>query len=304
MQEHLTLNFWQQAVASLELSETLLPSPERFDFTEEEITDYVECLRSEAYFITGRSLLPRAMRVKMLDAIDSVMAKQLDPIWTLLYDEFWITAAQFSTLIERILGPDYKYVTGNYIFVIPNEDSASGWGPHRDVMHKKSLAADGLPEVMTFWTALTDATPLNSCLYCVPGSRDKNYPNNVQERSVENVKDIVCMAVSAGQTIGLNHSLLHWGSRSSKRGAERRVSFVFDVQRGDVPKYQEVTLDPRKPLSFEERAGYLGHVVPWLHKYGVKFAYKDLAIAGDFVRAYGEAINLRTDYLTDYPDIP
>lgn len=35
--------------------------------------------------------------------------------------------ARLGSLIARILGPDYRYVTGNYIFIVANTDSAAGW---------------------------------------------------------------------------------------------------------------------------------------------------------------------------------
>jgi hypothetical protein len=143
---------------------------------------------------------------------------------------------------------------------------------------------------------------LNSCLYCLPASRDPNYPHNLTDHSISQVEDIECMSVSAGQTIGLNHALLHWGSRSSRRGSSRRVSLVFDIQRGDVPMYQEALIDPRSALFFEQRAAYIAHVVLWLQHYNVKFSAWDLRLAGEIIRAYGDSINLQSGFLKKYLD--
>lgn len=300
-QRLLDRDFWQALVPSLHLSPLLAPIRGRFDFGGQEAQGYVDNLRSEAYFIT-RPLVSEGLRAQMLAGIDEVIGHAIDQTWALMFDEFWSLYAHFGNLLDQILGVDHQWITGNYIFIIPSTDGAGGWGMHRDLSHRRSLRPDGMPEIMSLWVALTDATPLNSCLYCLPASRDPNYPNNLAEHSVPRVEDIECMAVSAGQAIGLNHALLHWGSRSSRRAPGRRVSLVFDIQRGDVPGYHEALLDPRSALSFEQRAAYIGHVILWLRRYKVTFSSANLRLAETMVRAFGASISLRPDFLKEYSD--
>jgi hypothetical protein len=94
--------------------------------------------------------------------------------------------------------------------------------------------------------------------------------------------------------------LLHWGSRSSSRGKTRRVSFVFDAQRGDFDCFHEVLLDPKQPLSFEQRAAYVAHVVLWLRRNNVRFNAFDQALAERLVARYGSTIGLRERFYDVY----
>lgn len=298
-QRLLTRAFWQALVPGLNLSASFPPCSERFQFDDIEMAELVDSLRCEAFFVT-RSLLSESLRIQMLTAVDQLIGHEIDPTWALMFDEFWAMYARFGDLLNKILGIDHRWVTGNYIFVVPGTDSASGWGVHRDLLYRRSLRPDGMPEIMSLWVAITDATPLNSCLYCLPASRDPNYPDNLPDRSIPRVEDVVCLPVLAGQVIGLNHALLHWGSRSSRRGPGRRVSLVFDIQRGDVPMYHEALLDPGSALSFEQRAAYIAHDVLWLRRYNVNFSPANLALAREMVRNYGGSIGLRPEFLIEY----
>lgn len=295
----LNLDCWAALAPSLKLSASLAPSGEFVDFGQEEIQKHVSGIRNEGYLIT-KSLVPPETRNSLINGIDELVSRRFNPTWALLYDDFWNLFMSMRPLAKSILGDNYKYVTGNYIFIVDNTDSASGWGVHRDLPFRNSIREDGLPDIMSLWVALTDATPLNSCLYCLPASRDPNYPHNLPNQSIQHVEDIECMAVQAGQVIGLNHGLLHWGSRSSSRGASRRVSFVFDIQRGDVPCYHEALLDPTSPITFEQRAAYVGHVLLWLSRYNVRFSSRDLKLADAMVREYGHLIGVGSKFLDTY----
>lgn len=291
--------FWQNCVPSLTLSANLTPSFERVTFGAEELLAASDELREDAYHIT-RPIIPKSIRKSLIDGIDQMVSSGLDATWALMFDEFWLMYSTVSKLISHLLGPDYCHVTGNYVFIVQNSDDATGWGVHRDLPFRRSINSDGMPEIMSCWVALTDATPLNSCLYCVPGSRDENYPLNLTDHSVRNLSDIRCLTVEAGQIIVLNHSLLHWGSRSSSRGRGRRISLVFDVQRGDVPSYHYALLDPRSDMSFEQRAAYIAHVILWLNRYNVKFSTLDLSIARTIALSFGNSIGLTRQFSDEY----
>ncbi|WP_259373723.1 phytanoyl-CoA dioxygenase family protein [Rubrivivax gelatinosus] len=203
-------------------------------------------------------------------------------------------------LAEKMLGQDCRFVTGNYVFVVPNDDRAGGWGLHRDLPFENSLCSDGMPRIMSFWLALTEAGPRNSCLYCLPASRDPNYPNNLAAHSIPHVEDVECMPAGPGQVIGLNHALLHWGSRSSSRGNGRRISVVFDLQRADVQPYHCAWMDLSGPSGFEQRAAFVAHVVLWLKKYNVQFSESDIQLAKDLLTRYRHRIQLSASFDADF----
>jgi hypothetical protein len=287
----LTREGWAAIGGADEIAREVQAAAARHEFATAELEGFRRSMREQAYFITGEVVTP-AMRARLLRLIDAVRAHGLNETWATVFDAFWETYGHIGSAMEACLGADYRYVTGSYVFIVESKDSEAGWGKHRDLRLRRSLGADGLPEIMSSWVALTDATPLNSCLYCLPASRDPNYPANLAELAVPRVEDIECMAVRAGQVIGLNHALLHWGSRSSARGAGRRVSFVIDTQRADVDCFHHALLDPRTPLSFAQRAAYVAHVVLWLCGNNVAFSPTDIALARRIVDAFGSEIGL------------
>jgi Phytanoyl-CoA dioxygenase (PhyH) len=292
-------DYWRALGGERSLARTLAPPSANHDFTRDEMRSLVASFTQEGYFIT-RPLLGPAIRARLLALIDRIAAHGLNPTWAMLFDDFWRTFARLGPVLETLLGREYRYVTGAYVFVVENTDTASGWGKHRDLPYATSIDDDRRPYIMSCWTALTDATPLNSCLYCLPYSRDPNFPDRLAELAVPRVEDIECMQVHAGQVIGLSHALLHWGSRGSSRGASRRVSFVFDTQRADVPCYHQALLDPRQPLSFEQRAAYVAHVILWLRRNNVRFGAHDIAIARQMVDSYGDTIGLTSRFFDVY----
>jgi hypothetical protein len=295
----LDIAYWRAIGGARALSTRLPVAPRRYAFTGGELEALAASIGQQGYFIT-RPIVPAASRAKLLGLIDRITRSGLNPLWAMLFDEFWHTFARIGSVLETILGRDYRYVTGDYVFIVDNTDAAAGWGKHRDLQFARSIDADNRPRIMSCWVALTDATPLNSCLYCLPYSRDPNFPENLAELAVPRVEDIECMQVRAGQVIGLSHALLHWGSRSSARGAARRVSFVFDAQRGDIAGYHHALLDPAERLSFAQRAAYVGHVVFWLKRNNVGFGSRDLAIAKQLVERYGQTIGLTPRFFEIY----
>jgi hypothetical protein len=290
---------WRELAGERSLSRILMPPSARHGFPGDEMRSLVSSFTEQGYFIT-RPLIPAAARARLLALIDRITARGLNPTWAMLFDDFWRTFASLGTVLETLLGRDYRYVTGSYVFIVENTDTAGGWGKHRDLPYATSIDAEGRPYIMSCWIALTDATPLNSCLYCLPYPRDPSFPDRLSELTVPRVEDIECMQVEAGQVIGLSHALLHWGSRGSSRGRSRRVSFVFDTQRADVPCYHHALLDPQQPLTFEQRAAYVAHVILWLRRNNVTFGTQDLAIAHRLVEAYGHTIGLTPRFFDVY----
>lgn len=296
----LSPSYWESLSAHLHVDRASAAG--RLEMSDGESESLAAHLASQGYFISPR-LLPLSECDRLIAGIDDVVAAGWSPTWALLYDDIWSWFRWMRPLAERMLGQDCSFVTGNYVFVVPSDDSAGGWGLHRDLPFENSLCSNGMPRIMSFWLALTEAGPRNSCLYCLPASRDPNYPSNLAAQSIPRVEDVECMPAERGQVIGLNHALLHWGSRSSSRGIGRRVSVVFDLQRSDVPPYHCARLDLSGPSSFEQRAAFVAHVVLWLNKYNVPFSTDDIQLAKDLLRSYRGQIELSANFDADFwPD--
>lgn len=65
----------------------------------------------------------------------------------------------------------------------PRHGEPAGWRPHRDRPHP--WMADGTPNSLNFWLPLTEATPLNGCMYILPRPADPTRPS--EGRDVDNV---------------------------------------------------------------------------------------------------------------------
>jgi ectoine hydroxylase-related dioxygenase (phytanoyl-CoA dioxygenase family) len=119
----------------------------------------------------------------------------------------------------------------------------SGWAPHRD-KGRCSLFADGTPKILNLWLPLTDATPLNGCMYVVPADRDPTY-NTAQESSLQfQLSDIRALPARAGSVLGWTQAVIHWGARTAERGGAPRISLGAEFQCADLPPFATPLLDP------------------------------------------------------------
>ena len=160
-----------------------------------------------------------------------------------------------------MLGAGYQLVPDEFeAYFIDTDDDEAGSGPHRDsLLSEKGFSADGLPTLVNVWVALTDATPLNSCMYVLPGHLDPDYPRprgrlgGEQNRHEIQLQDVRALPVKAGSVICWSSSLLHWGGRSSRFASGPRMSFAMYFQRGDVPHFHPTTMDIPAAIPFDYR---------------------------------------------------
>ena len=190
--------------------------------------------------------------VSMLrEGIERLAEKNLSPPFIAVYDEFWQLFRKASTLLHPILGEDCQMIPAFWAWQIA-ADSA-GWTPHRD-RGSNTFHNDGLPNAMTVWIALSEATPLNGCIYVLPANRDPNYRKFVSEDLTDlNLQDIRALSAPAGSILMWDQQLLHWGGTASLRADSPRVSVAFEFQRSTVPAFHEPLIDPASPPAFADR---------------------------------------------------
>lgn len=58
----------------------------------------------------------------------------------------------------------------------PRTAEPKGWAPHRDRPYADPLRPDGSAASINFWLPLTEATPLNGCMYMLPKQFDPTQP--------------------------------------------------------------------------------------------------------------------------------
>src|SRR5262249_60237350 len=101
---------------------------------------------------------------------------------------------------------------------------------------------------LTAWVALTDATPLNGCIYLVPAHVDAGVRTIGPGRDVlRRPQDARAQPAPAGSLLVWNHGVLHWGVRSSRRAPPPRVAAALQVQRRDIASFARPLFDPYRP---------------------------------------------------------
>jgi ectoine hydroxylase-related dioxygenase (phytanoyl-CoA dioxygenase family) len=109
---------------------------------------------------------------------------------------------------------------------------ARGWPPHRD-RHRLLRALDGTLACVTVWIALTDATPANGCMYCVPSYWDYEYESERPGNVVASEQHLRALPAKAGAVLGWTHALLHWGGACAP-DQPPRVAASFEMIRTEV----------------------------------------------------------------------
>ncbi len=228
------------------------------DAAVEEAERYATRLREEGYFQTP-PILPAAMVQEMRACIEAVKERGFPVMFSLVYDVFYSAFAYFDAALAPILGPGYKLIPNFWVYYVEPSDAGKGFEPHRDAEYEGTIGADGMPTVLTLWVTVTDATPLNSCMYVVPRNRGPQYERAIHDLETGgtefNLEDIRALPTKAGALSCWDQYLFHWGSRSSKRAPAPRISYAMYCQRGDTPPVDDASLDLRHGIDFNTRLG-------------------------------------------------
>jgi hypothetical protein len=210
----------------------------------------------EGYFQTKPLLAVESLQ-KMRECIENVKRAGFPAMFALVYDVFYEAFAHFESVLTPMLGPDYQLVPNYWIYYIDTTDDSKGFEPHRDAEYPDTSGADGLPTVLTLWIALTEANPLNSCIYYVPASRDPQYVQATKDLKTGAtqfaLEDIRALPAQPGTLSCWGQYLFHWGSRGSKYAREPRISYAMYCQRKDIAPVDDALLDFSDPFDFETR---------------------------------------------------
>jgi len=206
----------------------------------------------------GYTFLNQAMDVKdinfLYQGIESFIEKGIAPIFSLVFDEYWNLFTSILPIAESVLQESCSLLPASWVWYLSPSDESKGWKPHRERNDPRVIDMEGNPNSISFWIPLSEATPLNGCMYVIPLQYDKNYPDNLAETTVAKLQDIRAVPAKVGDVICFNQALIHWGGRSSEFAKFPRVSIAFEVQRNSLfPPLQVPLIDPRKQFTFFER---------------------------------------------------
>jgi hypothetical protein len=238
-------------------------------------TPAADLIRREGYIHT--SGVAWGVDVGLLaQTVRALSAERLAPVFGFVFDEFWLPFFQLAPLYRSLLG-DYRVLPDFWIWNIDPKSAEAGWKPHRDKGYN-ALLPDRMPKSLTTWIQLSLETPLNSCMYLVPAMLDPTYGTPQDGPGKVDLQSIRALPAASGDLLMWNQAVVHWGSRSSARGTESRVSMAFEFQRSDIAAFNTPLLDPTEVPSFEQRLKLISkQVLQYKHMYGVTPPIEQLA---------------------------
>ncbi len=273
-------DFWKSLNPQLSIGEDFSSlSGSVLSLEQEHMEKLLFNLKNEGYFQID-SFLSEAEISRMAASIEKLRESGWPVAFAFIYDEFWQTFCRLSQILSVILGEDYRQLPAFWAWYINTTNTEKGWQPHRD-NGGNTLLPDGMPQCVTIWIPLSDAIPLNGCMYILPAPFDPNYGGKVQKgekKEIINFQDIRALPATAGSVLCWNHTVLHWGGSSSERAPHPRISLAFEFQRGEVDPYKTPLLDPSVPPNFNQRLVLIGkQILQYQHMYPLSEELAELA---------------------------
>lgn len=271
--------YWRALYPPFSVIEKSPPVPDLAPLDAKTLARYARGLDEWGYFYSDAPIL-RSLAPSLLECIETVrragwppaFAYAYDPLWTL-----WLTAP-IAQILSAALGPGYKYIPHGWCHYVQPVRGASGWPPHID---------GNLPNRMSIWIPLTDATIDNGCIYLVP--KDMNTSAIGQRRELRNASNLQmrellqrgrAIPAPAGSILGWQFRILHWGSTAHGPG-NPRVSLVFEfIAAREAPVRNEMPLyDPAGPLpDLPLRLHSIGRAIRQYMRYELRMRrYAELA---------------------------
>jgi len=234
-----------------------------------------DLLRREGY-VHAPGMPWAADTALLAQTVRSLTAAKLSSVFAFVFDEFWLLFHQLAPVYRSLLG-DYRMLPDFWVWDVDPRRAEAGWKPHRDKGHV-ALLPDRMPKSLTTWIPLSPATPLNSCMYLVPAMLDPTYGTHQDAQWKFELQSVRALPAAPGDVLMWNQAIVHWGSRSSARGSESRVSMAFEFQRSDVAPFNQPLLDPTVVPSFEQRLKLIAkQILQYKHMYGVTPPIEQLA---------------------------
>lgn len=216
---------------------------------------------------------------EMAHVVSKLAANNYPPPFAFVYDEFWALFAQLNPFIAGVLGDDFRQLPDFWAWRVDGARSEAGWRPHRDKGYR-ALFPDRSPISLTVWIPLTDADPLNGCMYLVPADRDPTYGTPNDNRHEFAMPDVRALPAVAGSVLCWNQAVLHWGAHASPRAASPRISVAFEFQTPRASAFNTPLLDPHRPPDFVSRMWLIAkQILQYKHMYPLAGDIEQLANA-------------------------
>ncbi len=210
----------------------------------------------------------------MAALFEDLVARGLPPVFAFVYDEFWMLSGQLHNVVDGVLDHEYKMLPDFWAWYIP--PGQSGFKPHRD-KGPNCLFPDRTPKSITAWLPLTQAHPLNGCMYIVPADRDPLY--GVGQGFGGTLPDIRALPADPGDVFIWTQHAMHWSAHAADdHDMQPRMSVAFEYQRTDVPAFNTPLLEPGTIPPFDMRLALIAkQVLQYKHLYDPKPELLNLA---------------------------
>ena len=232
---------------------------------------------AEDGYTHGSHPLLKSLAPTMAEAVRKCMDLGLPPVFLFLFSETWRCFFALRPFIAPILGANFCALPDFWVWHVDPKGGEAGWTPHVD---KGTMALDrfGRPLSLTLWIALSKATPLNSCIYLLPASRDTGYHDPTQR--TWDLAQLRALPGEPGDFFCWNQNVLHWGSASSRFAEEPRISMALEFQTAAVPPFREPLIADPEQLNFEAKLQLIAkQILQYRHMYAVDPAVEALATA-------------------------
>ena len=249
--------------------------------------------------------------------MDEQLANQL-PEWQALFGENWraeagvfapdsvyhlLTDPGIAAIAHQLLGAEAMASPVQHARIKPPqhllpEAAAQDANVARTLWHQdEAVVHEGARDVpiLTVWVAVTEATPENGCMYCVPGSHRSGRPEQpdfglqthcpgkvlvgeiyIPDQSIRQA-DLVPLQAAPGDVVLLHRRTVH--GAGANRSADLRWSFDLRYQPANTPTGREFF--PACPLEAASPAGARAYRQRW-------FDARDAILSGDLVPVFNE----------------
>lgn len=125
-------------------------------------------------YVQGSHPALETLGPRLAEAARHCVSLGLPPVFLFLFNDVWRCFYALAPAISPFLGSPLCALPDFWLWHIDPKSGDAGWTPHVD-KGPRSLTPDGRPRSVTVWIPLSKATPLNSCIYVLPASRDPEY---------------------------------------------------------------------------------------------------------------------------------
>ncbi|MCA0312247.1 MAG: phytanoyl-CoA dioxygenase family protein [Candidatus Melainabacteria bacterium] len=217
-----------------------------------------EQLQEEGYFKLDE-VLPLEDMQRLAGLVSKIKAENWPSAFAFVYDESWELFFHLHGLLSILLGDKYQVIPAFWAFCVEPGAANTGWRPHRDRTRQTTVDKKGRSISLNAWIPITDADPMNGCMYILPAHQDVNYPNNLATMGVDNLQDVRAVPAKAGSVIMWNEAVYHWGGRSSKYAQHTRMAMALAFQRRDHSPFETPLLKCLELPSFESRLSLIAY---------------------------------------------